>query len=207
MHEVANLKIIPGDPLSPFILHVPHSSRYLPEEVRQDILLSDKALERELDEMTDSHTEVLAEQAAKKSLLRPWIFLNTFSRLVIDPERFPDEREEMNSIGMGAVYQTTSGGVPLRANDSGKEKTLLDKYFFPYAQIFEDFTRSRLRAMGQIAIVDVHSYRVKAHMNSLNKGLRRPPICIGTDPFHTPAWLQNRALAAFGALGEIAMNE
>ena len=135
MHEVPNLRIIPGDPLSPFILHVPHSSRFIPEDVRRDILLTDDELHHELDEMTDSHTDVLAESAAKKSRIRPWIFLNTFSRLVIDPERFPDAREEMNSIGMGAVYRATSSGAPLREPDGVKEKELLDKFFHPYARI------------------------------------------------------------------------
>jgi len=207
VHEVANLKIFPGDPLSPFILHVPHSSRYIPTEIRQDILLSNEALEHELDEMTDSHTEVLAEHAANRSQIRPWIFLNTYSRLVVDPERFPDDREDMNAIGMGAVYRTTSNGEPLRNPDEIKEKDLLTRYFHPYAQIFEDFLTKRLNQVGDVAIVDVHSYRAIAHKNSLNEGLERPPICIGVDDFHTPSWLQERATRIFGVVGEVAINQ
>ncbi len=207
MDEIPNLRIIPGDPLSPFILHVPHSSRFIPDEVRSDILLTDEDLKNELDEMTDSHTEVLAETAARESKIRPWIFLNTLSRLVIDPERFPDAREQMNTIGMGAVYQSTSTGKNLRRPDEGKEKDLLEKFFHPYARVFENFVTRRLSTLDQVIIVDVHSYRARIHMNSLNKGLRRPAICIGVDGFHTPEWLQERAKKCFSQIGDIAINE
>ena len=207
MHEVPNLRIIPGDPLSPFILHVPHSSRFIPDDVRRDILLTDDELQHELNEMTDSHTEILAEVAAKKSKIRPWIFLNTFSRLVIDPERFPDAREEMNSIGMGAVYRTTSSGTPLREPDGHKEKELLEKFFYPYARIFEDFVSRRLSVQNEVVIIDVHSYRTQVHKNSLNEGLKRPSICIGVDDFHTPDWLQERAQKYFRVIGDICINE
>lgn len=207
MDEIPNLRIIPGDPRSPFVLHVPHSSRYIPDEIRADILLSDRELTHELDEMTDTHTELLAEAAAAKSTLRPWIFLNTFSRLVIDPERFPDAREEMNAIGMGAVYRTTSSGDPLRRPDQAKEKELLEKFFYPYSRTFENFISRRLTNLDQVAIIDVHSYRSQIHKNSLNEGLQRPAVCIGVDAFHTPDWLQARAEKCFSPIGEIAINE
>ncbi|MFF1339397.1 hypothetical protein ACFVYT_16045, partial [Streptomyces sp. NPDC058290] len=50
----------PGAPDSPVILHVPHSSRAVPADVRAGILLDDRALEGELDHITDSHTAEIA---------------------------------------------------------------------------------------------------------------------------------------------------
>ncbi|NEE50412.1 N-formylglutamate amidohydrolase, partial [Streptomyces sp. SID8455] len=97
-----SFRLLPGDADSPVLLHVPHGSRTIPEEVRGGILLADSALERELDHITDSHTAELAARAAESCPLRPWSYVNALSRLVVDPERFPDDREEMRAVGMGA---------------------------------------------------------------------------------------------------------
>ena len=111
--SLQNFEIISGDSESKVILHVPHSATYIPGEVRKSILLSDQELKAELDEMTDTLTEAVALKATEISGKKPWLFINRFSRLVIDPERFPDEREAMNAVGMGAVYQKTSIGTQL----------------------------------------------------------------------------------------------
>jgi N-formylglutamate amidohydrolase len=95
---------ITGDPVSPWILHVPHSSTRIAGAVREWIVLDDDALDAELAAMTDAHTDLLARRISESvSGWRPWSFVNRLSRLVVDPERFPDEREVMNSVGMGAV--------------------------------------------------------------------------------------------------------
>ena len=69
-----------GAPTSGVILHVPHSSRHIPPDVRASILLDDDALAAELDQMTDAHTSVIASQAASSA----WVFVNRHSRLVVD---------------------------------------------------------------------------------------------------------------------------
>lgn len=53
---------IAGDPASPWILQVPHSSTRIPEPVRERILLDDDALHAELRAMTDAHTDLLARR-------------------------------------------------------------------------------------------------------------------------------------------------
>jgi hypothetical protein len=100
---------IAGDPASSWILHVPHSATRIPAPVRERIVLDDDALDAELAAMTDAHTDLLARRISEQvSGRRPWSFLNRLSRLVVDPERFADEREVMNNVGMGAVYTRTS---------------------------------------------------------------------------------------------------
>ena len=202
-----NFEIAEGDIESSIILHVPHSSRVIPPEVRGQILLDDLALEVELDEMTDSHTDALAAHARNNSTIKPWIFQNKLSRLVIDPERFPDEREVMNQIGMGAVYLKTSDGSDLREIDKVRDSQLLERFFHPYALALEELVRSVLNRLGKVTIIDVHSYRLFEHVNGVNKGQRRPPVCLGADNFHTPPWLIALACTALGKLGEIVINE
>ena len=202
-----NFEVIPGDPASTVILHVPHAARFIPAEVRSEILLNDVELLAELDSMTDSRTDEIALNAAEKAAIKPWLFINRFSRLVIDPERFPDDREIMNKVGMGAVYRKTSTGGDLRALDFDGEKDLLDSYFHPYAQALEDLVTSRLEANGAVTIIDVHSYRPEQHANAVNHGQKRPAMCIGTDEFHTPKSLVDAAISNFSTLGDVYENE
>lgn len=202
-----NFEIIEGNPQSTVVLHVPHSSREIPDDIRSQLLLSDGELELELDEMTDTRTDLLADKAAGAAGIRPWIFRNKLSRLVIDPERFPDEREPMNDVGMGAVYLKTSSGKKLRDIDTERDLRLIEGHFHPYANSLALLIRQVLTANNQVTIIDVHSYRIREHTNSINKGQRRPPVCIGVDSFHTPQWLRNLALTSFTSLGEHVINE
>jgi N-formylglutamate amidohydrolase len=61
--------------------------------------------------------------------------------------------------------------------------------------------------LGEVTLVDVHSYRVNQHPNAINHGQLRPPICIGADSFHTPAWLIEAAQSAFSIIGENYINQ
>ncbi|UFS96563.1 N-formylglutamate amidohydrolase [Nocardia huaxiensis] len=200
-----SVALIRGAADSPVILHVPHSARHIPAVVRADILLTDPDLARELDLITDAHTAELAAAASRLAACPPWQFVNRLSRLVIDPERFPDEREEMLAVGMGAVYTRTTHRNPLRACDFDPEE-LLDRYFHPYARSFTGLVEERLSATGRAVILDVHSYPTAALPYELHGGGPRPPICLGVDSFHTPAELIGRAAAAFGDFGGTEVN-
>ncbi|MFE3324437.1 N-formylglutamate amidohydrolase [Streptomyces sp. NPDC059176] len=196
-------QLLPGAASSPVILHVPHSSRTLPTDVRRGIVLDDRALQRELDHITDAHTEEIAARASASSGVRPWQFVNRLSRLVIDPERFPDEREEMLAVGMGAVYTQTTHREELRPLGTDHEP-LLERYFRPYAAAMAVAVADRLSATGRAIVIDVHSYPTRRLPYELHGGGSRPPICLGTDAFHTPVALlaqARRSFAEFGGTG------
>ena len=199
--------IWPGARDSCIILHVPHDSRIIPRSVSDNFLIDSTALEKELDLMTDTCTTKLAVEGARRSRVIPYVFLNQLSRLVFDPERFPDEREEMNSVGMGAVYEKTSSGTTLRAKDEAYESMIIEKFYKPYAQSFEELVETIYKKHGKVIIIDVHSYRKEIGSNELNGGLERPELCIGTDEYHTPALLNETAREAFADLGTIIENQ
>ncbi|MET9504885.1 N-formylglutamate amidohydrolase [Streptomyces sp. NPDC006622] len=190
---------------SPVILHVPHSAREIPPAVRAGIVLDDPALERELDHITDAHTAEIAEEAARRAGVTPWRFVNALSRLVVDPERFPDEREEMLSVGMGAVYTRTTHRDVLRGEDSEAEP-LIARYFRPYAAAMTDAVTERLAAVGRAVVIDVHSYPTAPLPYELHGGGPRPPVCLGTDAFHTPPELLTAARESFGEIGETGLD-
>ncbi|MER5384835.1 N-formylglutamate amidohydrolase [Streptomyces sp. NPDC002688] len=197
--------ILPGAVHSPVLLHVPHSSRQVPAPVREGILLGDAALASELDHITDAHTAELAAAVAEAAGLTPWRFVNRLSRLVVDPERFPDEREEMLAVGMGAVYTRTTHRAPLRPADTDP-RPLVDRYFHPYARAMTAAVADRLAVTGRAVIIDVHSYPTARLPYELHGDGPRPPICLGTDSFHTPPELVALAEKAFAGLGEVGID-
>ncbi|MQY33724.1 hypothetical protein SRB17_16890 [Streptomyces sp. RB17] len=202
---MSSYELLPGAPDSPVLLHVPHSARAIPEDVRGGIVLDDAALERELDHITDAHTAELAEQAAALADVTPWRFVNRLSRLVVDPERFPDEREEMAAVGMGAVYTRTTHRAELRPADTDPEP-LLARYFRPYARAMTEAVADRLAATGRAVVIDVHSYPTEPLPYELHGTGPRPPVCLGTDAFHTPEGLMEAARKAFAAVGETGLD-
>ncbi|MGW9024183.1 N-formylglutamate amidohydrolase [Streptomyces sp. NPDC055722] len=197
---VPSFELLPGADESPVILHVPHSAREIPPDVRDGILLDDAALARELDHITDAHTAELAGLAAAAATATPWRFVNGLSRLVVDPERFPDEREEMRAVGMGAVYTRTTHGLPLRPADADPQP-LLRRYFHPYAQAMTAAVADRLAATGRAVVLDVHSYPTSRLPYELHGDGPRPPVCLGTDAFHTPPELAAQARKMFEEFG------
>ncbi|MGI5403956.1 N-formylglutamate amidohydrolase [Streptomyces sp. CA-135486] len=204
-HAPQSFQLHPGAADSPVILHVPHSSRAIPESVRDGIVLDDRALESELDHITDSHTAEIAAAAVEAAPVAPWRFVNGLSRLVIDPERFPDEREEMLAAGMGAVYTHTTHRERLRPPGADPQP-LIDRYFHPYAEAMTVAVGERLAATGRAFVIDVHSYPTEPLPYELHGHGARPPICLGTDGFHTPPPLLARAERAFADFGGTGTN-
>ncbi|MGW0914551.1 N-formylglutamate amidohydrolase [Streptomyces sp. NPDC002784] len=200
-----NFSLTPGAGHSPVILHVPHSAREIPQDVRAGIVLDDTALQRELDHITDAHTARIAGEAADACAPRPWVFANRLSRLVVDPERFPDEREEMLAAGMGAVYTRTTHQDVLREED-GDHEPLLARYFRPYARAMSEAVAGRLAATGRALIIDVHSYPSAPLPYELHGDGPRPAVCLGTDSFHTPPGLLAAAREVFAECGDVGLD-
>ncbi|MBJ7458270.1 MAG: N-formylglutamate amidohydrolase [Thermoleophilaceae bacterium] len=183
---------------APVILHVPHASREIPPDVREGILLSDDQLEAELDASVDSRTDQIVSVAAEFCRVKPMLVINRLSRLVVDPERLPDESEELASAGRGAVYTRTCAGDRLRdESDQVQIDRLLAGHYTAYALAMEAMTQTMLDQHGAVTIIDVHSYPPEPSGFELNKTGPRPEICIGTAPFHTPPELADLAEQSF----------
>jgi len=202
-----NFEIVPGDPSSPYIVHVPHSATRIPDDVRAQIVLDDDALARELRLMTDAGTEELAVVAADAATPRPWLFVNRLSRLVVDPERLPDAHEVMHEVGMGAVYTRTSDGLVLREDDERVVGTLFSRFFTPYAEAMADLVDERISSTGSAIVLDLHSYPLVALRHERYQDARRPQVCLGVDFDHTPPALVERVSRALSMVGDIVVNE
>lgn len=169
----------------PLVVHIPHSSKAIPADVRQTLLLDDAGLSHELLYMTDWYTDRLFDPVLE---LGGTMFVNRLSRLVIDPERFPDDTQEiMAKKGMGAVYTKTAAGRDLRRALSPEDRAcLLETYFDPYARAFADEVSQMLDCHGRCVILDGHSFPSVPLRYELDQRTDRPELCIGTDRYHTP---------------------
>ncbi len=101
---------------------------------------------------------------------------------------------------MGAVYTRTVHREVLRGDGTDPEP-LIERYFRPYARAMTDAVADRLAATGRAVIIDVHSYPTEPLPYELHGEGPRPPVCLGTDEFHTPSGLLAAARKAFAPVG------
>ena len=94
-------------------------------------------------------------------------------------------------LGMGKKYSSLHSEAEIW-DDPKSHTQLVEKLLNQHKSVF---------------IIDVHSYRVEQHPNAVNHGQARPPICLGTDDFHTPLWLNQLAKDCFSTVGEVIENQ
>ena len=168
---------------SPIVLHLPHASTFIPEDLRDDFLLSDEELEEELNRITDHATDVIFQKAFSeaKAIVFP------VSRLVVDPERFSDDSQEpMSQVGMGVTYTRGSLRQPLRNSPiQSISQELLERYYIPHHQKLTEAVEESLLANDHCLIIDGHSFPALPLPYELNQTAFRPDFCIGTDDFKT----------------------
>ena len=163
------------------VLHIPHASKYIPDEYLQYFTLSKKDLEVEILKMTDHFTDELFDVSG------PNIHQLKFpiSRLLVDVERFEkDELEPMFKVGMGCVYEKTHHGYSLKNVEHIKDK-LINKFYRAHHENFTEIVDKNLKEKNKVLIIDCHSFPKHPLQYELNQEINRSEICIGTDNFHT----------------------
>ena len=179
------------------ILHIPHASRVVPEDVRDQIVLSDGDLDAELTRITDAFTDELFFRPEATTVRFP------ISRLVVDVERFPDDADEpMSRVGMGMIYTRTAQGNrlrrPLRPHET---RHLVAQYYEPHHRRLLAAAEDELAQYGRALIVDCHSFPSRPLPCDEDQSMPRPDVCIGTDSFHTPATLIQLFARTFQEIG------
>ncbi len=177
------------------VIHIPHASTVVPVAVRSSIALSEKELQHELLTMTDHFTDELFR--VSENLAKAVTF--PVSRLVVDPERFVNDRDEpMAAKGMGVIYTLASSGQPLRKAPSILERDeLLSMYYFPHHLRLAQEVDAALAMHDRCLIVDAHSFASRPLPHEADQHPDRCDICVGTDMFHTPTWLADFTVHAF----------
>ena len=183
------------------ILHIPHSSRFIPEALRPSFLPSEARLDHELLLMTDAFTDELVESFS----LPAERIIFPVSRLVVDPERFPDDKDEPMALkGMGATYTKLSSGEGLRRVSPDDRAALMTAYYHPHHNKLTAALKATLSEHGHCLIVDVHSFGSIPLAHEPDQSANRPEICIGFEAFHSPFVSDAEILETCHALGFVA---
>ena len=183
--------------MTPVLLHLPHDSTVIPSADRADYLISAADLGLEQLRLTDWHTAALyAEGCPSDDFLRAPV-----SRLVVDVERFADDdREPCARIGMGATYERTCDGRPLRSLTPGRRAELMRRHYWPHHHRLNEAAAERLARFGRCVILDAHSFPTGQLPTQV--GFSAPlEIGVGTQPGHTSPELRALAEDFFRAHG------
>lgn len=178
---------------SPVILHAPHGGTWIPEAVRDQFIVSDTELQTELNHMTDHSTDEMARLARDAGGASAVI--NRLSRLVVDVERFDDESEEKNQVGMGVLY--THGAQRSRIREMPRDMRPLKQFYADYAATMTRLCEQALARHGRAIIFDVHSYNTLPLGHELHTHEPRPELCVGYEEPHCGATLRGQVRDAF----------
>lgn len=176
------------------ILHVPHAATNLPS--KEGYIVNDKKIQQEITKLTDWYTYDLFHSETDEMIVAP------FSRIFCDVERFEnDEEEVMSKVGMGVLYERFDNNELLRTVTPKLREEIIQNYYRPHHSALTLLVETQLDIEGNCLIVDCHSFPSTPLLKGLDKSTNRPDFNIGTDAFHTPQILIDRAVAYFKKKG------
>lgn|SRR5574343_236338 len=188
-----NLSLFGEDIKRTFLLHIPHSSTFIPNHD----YFNSNTLCQEVCLSTDWYTdEIFNVKDIKKHVAK-------FSRVFCDVERFITD--DMDKFGRGIYYTLTNDGKHLRDFNLEHYNYILENYYKPHHIELSNLVNNILNEEGVVRIVDCHSFNEeRLPFESFGE---RPDICIGVDEFHTPQYLINLFKLKFESCGfSVAIN-
>lgn len=176
------------------ILHVPHAATSLPNQ--EGFIRNVEKIEQEINKLTDWHTNDLFHSKTDEMIVAP------FSRIFCDVERFEnDEEEVMSKVGMGVLYERFDNNELLRTVTPTLREEIIQNYYRPHHNALRLAVQTQLDIEENCLILDCHSFPSTPLQKALDQSTNRPDFNIGTDAFHTPQNLTDRAVAYFKEKG------
>ncbi len=183
------------------LLHVPHAATSLPNQ--EGFIHNDEKIQEEITKLTDWYTDDLFHSETDEMIVAP------FSRIFCDVERFEnDEEEVMSKVGMGVLYERFDDNELLRTVTPKLREEVIQNYYRPHHKALTLAVQTQLDIEGNCMIVDCHSFPSTPLLKGLDQSTNPPDFNIGTDAFHTPQDLIDRAVAYFKDKGySLGVNE
>ena len=172
------------------ILHVPHAATSLPNQ--EGFIHNKEKIQQEITKLTDWYTDDLFHSETDEMIVAP------FSRIFCDVERFEnDEEEVMSKVGMGVLYERFDNDELLRIVTPALREEVIQNYYHPHHNALTLAVKTQLDLNNSCLIVDCHSFPSTPLLKGIDQSTSRPDFNIGTDAFHTPQNLIDRAVAYF----------
>ena len=165
------------------IIHIPHTSKYIPEEYLNDYIIDYKELEKLNEIYHDKHIIDLVDGIHGVDILK-----FEYSRLFCDVERFNDNTEIMNKWGRGVLYTHDHNLSLIR---SVKNKKGVEEIYNLHHKKLTDLVDKHL-LNGSVLIIDLHSYSEELLIEKEAQNL--PELCIGVNNFHSNSDIFNKVL-------------
>jgi N-formylglutamate deformylase len=165
--------------MNKLILHIPHSSKYIPADAVY--MVDQNTVDKEILKLTDWYTDDLFSSNDVINVKAE------FSRVFCDPERFSEDSQEvMAQFGMGVLYEKSDEGIPIREVNPNLREAILNRYYWPHHKQLNQAVEQQLKTCGKALIVDCHSFPSTPFVRDLDQSPNRPDFNIGIDPYHTP---------------------
>lgn len=176
------------------IIHVPHSSLYLPNEFYKRTTLDKDYIEKENIFMCDYKIDEFLPTNFN-------IIKFNYSRMFCDVERYKiDELEEMSKYGMGVIYGKDSNNKKFINIDKKYKNKVIRKYYDKHHNKFNKLVQKSLKKYDECYIIDLHSYSDFFVKKVLNK-TDNPDICIGITKKYYSKKLTNFTINHFKKYG------
>lgn len=164
------------------LLHVPHAGL---ESFLDSSDIETGAIVREMTTMADLNTDWIARFASSSMDGNPYLLQSNMTRMECDVERYPDDKEEMNKVGMGVIYRLGMQGADDTLYSEELPQGVIDHrlgaLYKPYHRMFGSMVEEMVERFGFAVIIDVHSYAKNPLPYELHADADRPEICIGVN--------------------------
>ena len=174
------------------LIHIPHSSLYIPDDYKNKILITKEELEKENKFMCDYKIDEIVENK-NQTIIFP------YSRLYCDVERFRDSSEVMNKYGMGYIYTKTSDGKKM-FEPSIEHIEKINKIYEHHHEKLNNYVSNILNKYNNCLIIDLHSYSSDLVLKLFNYQ-NVPDICIGIEENYYSEELTNYFINYFEKYG------
>ncbi len=165
------------------VVHVPHASTYIPDDVWPEFLVAHDLVAQEAEVSADLFTDLIAREAWPHAE----ILEASVSRIVVDVERYDDDGlEEMAQVGRGVIYTHDHRQFRIRRDVSAPRRNeLLAQFYTPH------WARLRAAALG-VTLIDLHTYPMDPWPIERHAGGWRPEIDLGYTSELTPRnWVED----------------
>ena len=151
----------------PFVISLPHCSGEIPERIRSHIVLTQAEM---LDAIDIGTREIFGNLPAEKVLCAPW------SRLVVDLNRSPDQRDAKGVVAMTDYH----GRTVYRPHAIPDEKEIEDRLTADYHPYHRQLQRA-LKSARVKGLLDCHSLKGIGPSDAPDAGKKRKDIILGNN--------------------------